>query len=328
MNFIDIQSWWEVPCIAHFCSLFSSTFKLPEFYIEVSQAHCNPRQWRLVYSSLSNALLTGARRGSTHRYRCWGRSSQCKSVYRAEAVRADRSTAEGLWYIGTDQLTDQPEQLSDVPEASVPWKMSGKATRNSPETHRGAQVFSRTRLTASLTLMLCRYITLKTLSTLIRISRSCRSVPRSSSWSICAISVSIPRTCVTPFPDTYPTAFAWNRLGNLQKVADRYAALNLHDWNLARFPCHSYDRNGSSYWYFYGTRLYREDRVPGKSKASKAATIWQVICFTEEDWRNLATKLDNSTNQKERALHEVLVENFLPKLSKLFREQERKRRAR
>lgn len=32
----EIQSWWEVPCIAHFCSLFRSAFDLPDFDIEVS----------------------------------------------------------------------------------------------------------------------------------------------------------------------------------------------------------------------------------------------------------------------------------------------------
>uniref|UniRef100_K1PW96 Cat eye syndrome critical region protein 2 n=1 Tax=Magallana gigas TaxID=29159 RepID=K1PW96_MAGGI len=30
----EIQSWWEVPCIAHFCSLFRSAFDLPDFDIE------------------------------------------------------------------------------------------------------------------------------------------------------------------------------------------------------------------------------------------------------------------------------------------------------
>lgn len=34
MNFLDIQSWWEIPSIAHFCSLFCSVFNLPEFDIE------------------------------------------------------------------------------------------------------------------------------------------------------------------------------------------------------------------------------------------------------------------------------------------------------
>ena len=31
----DIRSWWEVPCIAHFCHSFKKPFHLPEFDIEV-----------------------------------------------------------------------------------------------------------------------------------------------------------------------------------------------------------------------------------------------------------------------------------------------------
>uniref|UniRef100_A0A182YLA9 WHIM1 domain-containing protein n=1 Tax=Anopheles stephensi TaxID=30069 RepID=A0A182YLA9_ANOST len=90
-----------------------------------------------------------------------------------------------------------------------------------------------------------------------------------------------------------------------------------------------YDRNGSSYWHFFGTRLYREDYVSGggKSKSAKSS-VWQVICFTEEDWRNLANKLDQSGNAKERNLHDLLVENFLPYIPKLFRDKERERRNR
>ena len=36
-NLIEIRSWWEVPCIAHFCHIFSKPFKLPDFEIEVSE---------------------------------------------------------------------------------------------------------------------------------------------------------------------------------------------------------------------------------------------------------------------------------------------------
>lgn len=32
----EIQSWWEVPAIAHFCSLFRTAFNLPDFEIEVN----------------------------------------------------------------------------------------------------------------------------------------------------------------------------------------------------------------------------------------------------------------------------------------------------
>lgn len=32
----EVQSWWEVPAIAHFCSLFRTAFRLPDFEIEVT----------------------------------------------------------------------------------------------------------------------------------------------------------------------------------------------------------------------------------------------------------------------------------------------------
>jgi hypothetical protein len=35
MNFIEIQTWPEIPQIAFFSSLFSQSFRLPEFDIEV-----------------------------------------------------------------------------------------------------------------------------------------------------------------------------------------------------------------------------------------------------------------------------------------------------
>lgn len=98
-----------------------------------------------------------------------------------------------------------------------------------------------------------------------------------------------------------------------------------------------YDAKNSGYWYFYGTRLYREDKAGTATASGSGAgsggtaigskdTIWQVICFTEEDWQNLAAKFKTSTNAKERELFQILDENFLPKLPQLFRERERLRR--
>lgn len=36
----ELRSWWEVPAIAHFCSLFRTAFRLPDFEIEVSSRRC------------------------------------------------------------------------------------------------------------------------------------------------------------------------------------------------------------------------------------------------------------------------------------------------
>lgn len=86
-----------------------------------------------------------------------------------------------------------------------------------------------------------------------------------------------------------------------------------------------YDSNESAYWYFYGTRLYREDF---KTKNNKKKSVWQVICFTEDDWFQLTKKFKKSTCKAEKQLHHTLSENFLPELPRLFKEKESQARKR
>lgn len=107
--------------------------------------------------------------------------------------------------------------------------------------------------------------------------------------------------------------------------ADVQVILNNLESDSLRVEPLGYDSKNSGYWYFYGTRLYREDK-PAASNSFKSNSVWQVICFTEEDWQNLATKFKASTNAKEKELYQILDENFLPKLPQLFRERERLRR--
>lgn len=40
----ELRSWWEVPAIAHFCSLFRTAFRLPDFEIEVRPRGPAPRR--------------------------------------------------------------------------------------------------------------------------------------------------------------------------------------------------------------------------------------------------------------------------------------------
>lgn len=75
-----------------------------------------------------------------------------------------------------------------------------------------------------------------------------------------------------------------------------------------------------------GTRLYREDIR--KSKANSSEHIWQVICFTEDDWHNLANKFKSSKYRKEQNLYKCLVEDFLPSIPYLFKAKEAERRRR
>lgn len=88
-----------------------------------------------------------------------------------------------------------------------------------------------------------------------------------------------------------------------------------------------YDNNESAYWYFFGTRLYREDFKKSNKKGPKVTNrVWQVICFSEEDWINLTNKFKNSKSRQESALYQKLSEDFLPHIADLFKAKERERR--
>lgn len=55
---------------------------------------------------------------------------------------------------------------------------------------------------------------------------------------------------------------------------------------------------------------------------------WQVVCFTESDWERLALKTEDSENRDVQALHQVITEDFLPEIPRLFEEKERLQRKR
>ncbi|KAH8408311.1 hypothetical protein KR215_002272, partial [Drosophila sulfurigaster] len=259
----DIQSWWEIPCISHFCSLFSSAFDLPDIDIE----------------DLESALLSDG--------------------------------------------TSEEDQVALVPELIVRLLTGCDALQSVANeiTHSNYQMFLR------------RFL-----------RQQCRLHQTENHFDTDIDFQSLPvRKRLQILHDLCHF--------RLDSVDVQVILSNLEADSLRVEPL-GYDAKNSGYWYFYGTRLYREDKAAGTGSASgsgKAAaavaaalsagagssgkttigsngTIWQVICFTEEDWQNLAAKFKTSTNGKERELFQILDENFLPKLPQLFRERERLRR--
>lgn len=53
-----------------------------------------------------------------------------------------------------------------------------------------------------------------------------------------------------------------------------------------------------------------------------------MVCFTESDWERLALKTEDSDNRDVQALHQVITEDFLPEIPRLFEEKERLQRKR
>ncbi|XP_076169540.1 uncharacterized protein LOC143147811 isoform X2 [Ptiloglossa arizonensis] len=125
-----------------------------------------------------------------------------------------------------------------------------------------------------------------------------------------------------------------------------------------------HDRKNSAYWYFYGTRLYREDYIDTsnsishkqkskprdkkrKRRRSRVAkeeeeeeekkedsliheegkeSVWQVVCFTQQDWSRLVEKFRDSEYDTERKLYRTLSEDFMPEIPKLFDLKEKQQR--
>ncbi|XP_076287086.1 uncharacterized protein LOC143212316 isoform X2 [Lasioglossum baleicum] len=232
IGILDIQSWWEVPSIAHFCSLFRAAFNLLDFDIE----------------DLEEALLTDG---------------------------------------GTEGHLVQ-ELIVRLLEGCLP-----NDTRNDISTF-NYQMFLR-RL----------------------FRKKCQE----------------------------------NSLSNLDSDSLRVEPLG-------------HDRKNSAYWYFYGTRLYREDYIDTsnsvsykqkskprdkkrKRRRSRVAkeeeeeeekkedcliheegkeSVWQVVCFTQQDWSRLVEKFRDSEYDTERKLYRTLSKDFMPEIPKLFDLKEKQQR--
>lgn len=54
--------------------------------------------------------------------------------------------------------------------------------------------------------------------------------------------------------------------------------------------------------------------------------MFQVACFTEDDWRELCNSLTEATSKNEKILYRTLKEDFLPEIPNLFAEKERQQR--
>ncbi|KAI8040555.1 hypothetical protein M5D96_006498 [Drosophila gunungcola] len=261
IGLLDIQSWWEIPCISHFCSLFSSAFDLPDIDIE----------------DLESALLSDG--------------------------------------------TSDEDQVALVPELIVRLLKGCDALQSVAKeiTHSNYQMFLR------------RFL-----------RQQCRLHQTENHFDTDIDFQSLPvRKRLHILHD-----LCHFRLDS----ADVQVILSNLEADSLRVEPLGYDAKNSGYWYFYGTRLYREDKAAAASSSSSSSsgsggdgsassggisntkgvgsngTVWQVICFTEEDWQNLAAKFKTSTNAKERELFHILDDNFLPKLPQLFRERERLRR--
>jgi hypothetical protein len=82
------------------------------------------------------------------------------------------------------------------------------------------------------------------------------------------------------------------------------------------------DSKGYRYFYFSNNnedcRLYREEpprKRPGKKYKDKSdEALWETVCTTMEEMSDFSAKLSASRNKNDKALHDLLTTDILPKL--------------
>ena len=115
------------------------------------------------------------------------------------------------------------------------------------------------------------------------------------------------------------------------------------------------DSEGTTLWYFYGTRLYREepssrgegkdldrkkrkkhkkekkkkrkksreDQTESSEEEDQEGVSWSVACLTELDWENLTAKYKESKRKEDKRLYRLLNDSFLPEIKEMFIEKEK-----
>jgi len=108
------------------------------------------------------------------------------------------------------------------------------------------------------------------------------------------------------------------------------------------------DSDNIFYWYFFGTRLYKEvkpmkPKRPKKSKKDendkddaeeeeqtekepRDPVGWYLVCSSEGEWKDLVAKYKKSKKKQDKELYETLNDNFLPDICKMFDDQEKEER--
>lgn len=71
-----------------------------------------------------------------------------------------------------------------------------------------------------------------------------------------------------------------------------------------------------------GYKVEEEEEVE-EEEVAREAPGWYVACDSEADWTDLTARYKKSKKKSDRELYEVLAENFLPEITKMFQEKER-----
>ncbi|KAK7891372.1 hypothetical protein WMY93_023335 [Mugilogobius chulae] len=286
----EIQSWWEVPAIAHFCSLFRTAFNLPDFEIEELEKALSEQDVDFL-GDLIACLLQGCyqRRDITsHEFSSYlndiinyrweleeGKPNplrnssfedlpvrtQVELLHRLCDYRMDAADVFDLLK-GLDADSLRVEPLGQDEDGALYWYFYGTRMYKEEPLRR-------------------------------RCERGSESPASTSSASTSSASTSSEKK-----RRGRPKKRHFDELHYSDTESEGNLDVNLLDSPPVRFE-------------------YKAERKRG---------AWSVVCDTEEQWVSLAESFKDKSSSRERHLYRVITHNFLPEISSMIEHKEREQK--
>ncbi|XP_072290839.1 chromatin remodeling regulator CECR2 [Eucyclogobius newberryi] len=288
----EIQSWWEVPAIAHFCSLFRTAFNLPDFEIEELEKALSEQDVDFL-GDLIACLLQGCyqRRDITSH----GYSSYLNDIisYRWELEEGKPNPLRDSSFEDLPartqvellhRLCDYRMDAADVFDLLK--GLDADSLRVEPLGHDGDGAlywyFYGTRMYKEEPLRR-------------RCERGSESPASTSSASTSSASTSSEKR-----RRGRPKKRHLDDLQLSDTESEGKLDIDLLDPPPVRFE-------------------YQTDRKRG---------AWSLVCDTEEQWVSLADSFKDKSSSRDRHLHRVITHNFLPEISSMIEHKEREQKQR
>ncbi|XP_060695045.1 uncharacterized protein LOC132824484 isoform X3 [Hemiscyllium ocellatum] len=301
-----LRSWWEVPAIAHFCSLFRAAFSLPDFEIEEFEDALLVSNWDFL-EDLVSKLLRG----------CYQRkdiSIENFHVYLEDIIRhrweieeGKENPLQGIHFRALSsrviieilhKLCDYRLDATDVFDLLKGLEADSLRVEPLGEDSVGARYwyFYGTRLYKEL---------------------PPPKLPKETSKS------------KAPKND--------NKRGKNSRIVHKNIATKSKDekqkkWKLRYNLCKTSDKFGrveKESGIMDGTSD-EESNMQKENDADSSMTMhleewntWSLACHTLEEWQHLADGFKESQCSKERKLYKILAENFIPEISNLILQKEK-----
>ncbi|XP_066580654.1 chromatin remodeling regulator CECR2 [Amia ocellicauda] len=274
----EIRSWWEVPAIAHFCSLFRTAFNLPDFEIEELEEALFIQDTEFLVELIAS-LLQG----------CYQRTDITPQAF--------RRYLEDIINYRWELEEGKPNPLKEGAFEELPARTQVELL------HRLCDY----RLDAADVFDLLKGLDADSLR-------------------------------VDPLGEDSEGALYWyfygTRMYKEQPVQVKAVTQSENtEIKAEEKPVKRRGRPPKKKKIFHGKRpselesMKKEENGladPHTGTESKRGA-WSLVCATEEEWQSLADSIKGKTSSKDRQLHKLLIENFIPEISNMIIYKEKQR---